>query len=191
MCARFRSLAPMYYRGAQAAIIVYDCTSNVRNGQGGNGQGARRERAGGRARAREEERKDVAFGVLDVPHMSLSQCPAFLASLHVPTPYASIPLSSPRLGLVQRCQGMGQGAGAATSHGHRDGAVRKQDRPQPAARSAHQGAQAGRRGAGWGRAGWDKAGRVGGTGAGAGRVGAGARGIRKRNACLCPDTRPV
>jgi hypothetical protein len=28
--ARFRSLAPMYYRGAQAAVVVYDCTSTVR-----------------------------------------------------------------------------------------------------------------------------------------------------------------
>jgi len=26
---RFRSLAPMYYRGAQAAVIVYDTTNYV------------------------------------------------------------------------------------------------------------------------------------------------------------------
>ena len=29
-CLRFRSLAPMYYRGAQAAVIVYDCTNKAR-----------------------------------------------------------------------------------------------------------------------------------------------------------------
>lgn len=28
---RYHSLAPMYYRGAQAAIIVYDITNMVRN----------------------------------------------------------------------------------------------------------------------------------------------------------------
>lgn len=28
---RYHSLAPMYYRGAAAAIIVYDITSSVRN----------------------------------------------------------------------------------------------------------------------------------------------------------------
>lgn len=27
---RFHSLAPMYYRGAQAAIVVYDITNRVR-----------------------------------------------------------------------------------------------------------------------------------------------------------------
>ena len=29
MLSRYRSLAPMYYRGAQAAIIVYDVTKQV------------------------------------------------------------------------------------------------------------------------------------------------------------------
>ena len=28
---RYRSLAPMYYRGAGAAIVVYDITSRLRN----------------------------------------------------------------------------------------------------------------------------------------------------------------
>ena len=28
--SRFRSLAPMYYRGAQAALVVYDITNLVR-----------------------------------------------------------------------------------------------------------------------------------------------------------------
>ena len=36
----------MYYRGAQAAIIVYDCTSNVRNGHGPKGQGPSAKRQG-------------------------------------------------------------------------------------------------------------------------------------------------
>lgn len=27
---RYHSLAPMYYRGAQAAVVVYDITSHVR-----------------------------------------------------------------------------------------------------------------------------------------------------------------
>lgn len=30
---RYHSLAPMYYRGAQAAIVVYDITNTVRAGQ--------------------------------------------------------------------------------------------------------------------------------------------------------------
>ena len=30
MSARYHSLAPMYYRGAQAAIVVYDITNTVR-----------------------------------------------------------------------------------------------------------------------------------------------------------------
>ena len=38
---RYHSLAPMYYRGAQAAIVVYDITNQVREGWG------RRERWGG------------------------------------------------------------------------------------------------------------------------------------------------
>jgi small GTP-binding protein len=29
---RYHSLAPMYYRGAQAAIVVYDITNQVRRG---------------------------------------------------------------------------------------------------------------------------------------------------------------
>lgn len=32
---RYHSLAPMYYRGAQAAIVVYDITNQVREGWGG------------------------------------------------------------------------------------------------------------------------------------------------------------
>lgn len=31
---RYHSLAPMYYRGAQAAIVVYDITNEVRPGSG-------------------------------------------------------------------------------------------------------------------------------------------------------------
>ena len=31
---RYHSLAPMYYRGAQAAIVVYDITNQVREGWG-------------------------------------------------------------------------------------------------------------------------------------------------------------
>lgn len=31
---RYHSLAPMYYRGAQAAIVVYDITNTVSTGWG-------------------------------------------------------------------------------------------------------------------------------------------------------------
>lgn len=31
---RYHSLAPMYYRGAQAAIVVYDITNTVSTGEG-------------------------------------------------------------------------------------------------------------------------------------------------------------
>ena len=44
---RYHSLAPMYYRGAQAAIVVYDITNQVREGVGGG-------RGGGGMRGGEE-----------------------------------------------------------------------------------------------------------------------------------------
>ena len=44
---RYHSLAPMYYRGAQAAIVVYDITNQVREGS------AREERGMGGGGGRE------------------------------------------------------------------------------------------------------------------------------------------
>ena len=42
---RYHALAPMYYRGAAAAVIVYDITSKV-----GGGEGVRHHEQGGRGR---------------------------------------------------------------------------------------------------------------------------------------------
>ena len=45
---KYHSLAPMYYRGASAAIVVYDITRTVREGERQREEG--REREGGRER---------------------------------------------------------------------------------------------------------------------------------------------
>ena len=37
---RYHSLAPMYYRGAAAALVVYDINNSVGPGRGGEGRGA-------------------------------------------------------------------------------------------------------------------------------------------------------
>ena len=57
---KYHSLAPMYYRGASAAIVVYDITRTVREGE--RQREERRELEGGREGGRRERQSTETTG---------------------------------------------------------------------------------------------------------------------------------